>query len=763
MKFKLMLLFCLCSIKLVAQVVVRGKIVDLKNQPVPYATVAFQSTTSSDRLEGTLTSLNGSFEIALYADEYQISLQMVGYKNVSVVEVIENDFDLGTLIMEADIIALNEVLVRADKSHIVNDLGKKTLYIGGDLANAGNTAVDALESLPSVSSTIDGAINVRGSENIIIYVNGRETKRDPKSLRFISADALQKIELITNPSAKYDAEGIAGIINLVYVKNRTKKVELVGSVSAPLRASLGLNASLSSNKFTFNLTANQRISVFETSDNQTRTTPNDSLQKYSNFNRSLGKGNTREINIGFAFEPDTSFSIGLEANYLRWDEFADQTQTGVFFYRNDDSNSILLENDWKEVEDELSLTLSSAKKLSGGQVINLQLTAGGEDEINRKKFNNRNVNLSDTPIQQSVKSSDETEDQRYYQAKLEFSFPLVKDVTIETGAVTDAFDLNVDQSLAFFNSDNVANRFAIKMNKYAGYVVMENKRQRFEYALGLRYEQFTSTSLQKSTDSTFTQRFKNFFPSLQWKYTFKEGNSSVGFNFTRRINRPSFWEISPFLSYTDPLNIETGNPFLQPEFAYLYELNWAGSLGLLSWDFTGFRRTTENIIQRITIPRSNDQLLVTYDNLGTRHNDGLELSTSLDLFEKLTIEASGSTYRTYFTSNSEAIFFNKKWNWQTRFNQRLKLTANWIIELAQYYRAPRYGAQSISLAQYYLNVSIQKFFQQKRGNITLSFRDVFNTRVFGTTVVGEEFNLKNEYKYQTQMLSFAIRYKLIGK
>ena len=755
----MVLIFTLSLFDLMGQVDVVGRVMDEENNPIPYATIAFQSTSLSDRLVGAFTNAEGDFMIKLPADQYEITIQMVGYENLILNRSISEALDLGTLIMGERVDELQEVVVRAERSYIEHDLGKKTLHVGSDLANAGSTAVDALESLPSVTTTLNGGINVRGSENVIIYVNGRETKRDPKSLQFISADALQKIELITNPSAKYDAEGVAGIINLVYAKTRTTKLELFGSLSTPFRGSLGVNTSVSSEKFTLYVNANERRSLFENSDNQIRVTPEDSLSRFDNLTFSKGNGLTREVNAGFSFEPDTSFTLGLEVNYLRWDDRADQSQNGIFEYENGNSESIGLLNDWREIEDEVSLTFSSEKRF-GDQSLKFQLTAGGEDEINQTTFNKENVAISNTPIQQSIRSSDETEDQRYYQAKLDYSIPLLSDLTVEAGAVMDVFDINVDQALEFFESPDISNRFLIEMDKYGTYLLIENKRRRFEYAVGLRYERFQSKSLQKSTDSTFSQHFNNLFPSVQWKYPI--GKQSLGFSFTRRINRPSFWEVSPFLSYTDPLNIETGNPFLKPEFGYLYELTWSGNWKNIDYDVTGFRRTTENVIQRITMPLDQDRLLITFDNLGVRHDDGLEWNASFDFSDLLTIEANGSFYRTFFEGENEEVFFNRKWNWQTRLKQRLRFDKGWTIDLTQYYRAPRYGAQSVSLSQYYLNASVQKSFMEKRGNITLSLRDVFNSRIFGSEVVGEDFGLVNEFKFQTQVLTLSMRYKLIN-
>lgn len=755
-------LLALLPLTLISQIQVKGVIVDENEKPLPYVTIGFQSQTISERLEGTFSSQEGKFELSLPADSYAISFQMVGFQKMEMTEVLlDKDVDMGKIFLVADITELDEVVVRVERSYIENDLGKKTLHIGSDLANAGSTAIDALESLPAVSTTVDGNINVRGSENVIIYVNGRETKRDPKSLRFISADALQKIELITNPSAKYDAEGVVGIINLVYAKTRSTKLEAFASVSVPFRGSVGLNSSISSANFTVFANISERKSLFKNSENQTRLTASDSLRRYENLTFSKGEGLTREINAGVSYEPDTSFSMGLELTYLRWNDEAGQSQVGIFEDRSSNSTSIRLANAWFELEDEISLTLSSEKKLSGDQSLKFQFTGGGENETNRTHFNTANVNISDTPILQSVRSSNETEDQRYYQTKLDYSKQLMEGITLEAGIVMDVFNININQDLAFFESGDIDNRFKIEMDKYGGYALIENKRTRFEYALGLRYEQFSSTSLEKSTDSTFTQRFKNLFPSFQWKYSLGTSDHSLGFNFTRRINRPSFWEVSPFLSYTDPLNLETGNPYLRPEFAYLYEMTFSGSWGQLAVDITGFRRTTKDIIQRTTSSIGENRLLISFANFGTQHADGIEINTLFDVSEKIALEANGSTYRTLFEDAIQAIFFQERWNWQIRFKQRFRLEHNWTIDLTQYYRAPRYGSQSVSLSQYYLNLGIQKSFNQKRGIATLSFTDVFDSRVFGSRIVGENFNLVNNYKFQTRALRLSLRYKIL--
>lgn len=745
------------------QVTVSGKMIDSKtNEPLAFATGAFQSLTITDRLEGTYSDDKGAFELSLAQDRYTITFQTIGYENFVLSDIeITSTTDLGLIKMKVSKTELEEVVVRAELSYVENDLGKKTLHIGSDLANAGNTALNALESLPSVTTTINGAINVRGSQNVIIYINGRETKRDPKTLQFISADALTKIELITNPSAKYDAEGIAGIINLVYTKSKSTKLDVFASITTPFRGSVGLNASISSDKFALFVNASERRSRYENNDRQFRQTPNDSLVRYENVVTSFAHGLTREVTVGLSYESDTSFSIGFEANYLRWDDEADQDQSNHFSYENGSEESSLIKNDNLEIEDELTFTLSSEKNLSNNGSLKLQLTTGGEDEVNRTRYNLKNMDLTNSPIGQSVNKSDETESQRYYQAKIDYNQSIADKVNLEVGLVSDLYDYNINQSLVFFESVMIDNRFQVLQGKYAGYVLVENKRHRFEYALGIRFEAFKSKSIQKSTDSTFKQHFRNLFPSVQWKYSLGSPSHSIGFNFTRRINRPGFFDVSPFLSYTDPLNLETGNPFLKPEFGYLYELTYSNTVGKLTFDLTAFRRNTRNVIQQFTVPFDEDKLLVSYENLGVRNNDGFELSSSFDMSGKLKVEVASSAYRTVFSESDRTIFYQSRWNWQARVSERLRLEKGWSMDFSQYYRAPRYGIQSVTKEQLYLNASIQKSFSEKRGTVTLSISDIFNNRIFGSEIVGENFALDSRYKFQTQKIRLSLRYKIV--
>ncbi len=745
-----------------AQFQVSGTILDEYGKPIPFATIGFEELNETQAPIGDFSSVDGSFILKLEEGIYRLEIHMLGYASMKQDSIkVNQSIDLGIIKLETEVVELDEVVVRAERSYIQNELGKKTLYIGNDLASSGASATLALESLPSVSSNASGDISVRGSQNVIIYVNGRETKRDPKSLRFISADALKKIELITNPSAKYDAEGVAGIINIVYSSQKSTKLEIFGTLSAPYRSSGGINTSVSTDKLSYYLNMSQRDSRNEFRNSQIRSSPGDSLTRYENLISGVGTGSTRNISTGISFEPDTSSSFNLEMNYFRWDDRADEFQSNQFSYRNR-VLEVDLVNATREVEDELSFSLSSEKKFSNGRNLQVQVTAGGEDEINEATFNREQVDISETPISIGAQNSNETEGQRYLQGKLDYTHPMVNSRSIEAGLVSDYFNFNVNQALSFYDDgQGVQNLFQVQMTKYGGYFLFEDKLKNLEYQVGMRYEHFRSNTTDQASDSTFQQTFRNLFPSLQLQHTLGRKDHTIGFNFTRRINRPSFWEMSPFFSYVDPLNLRRGNPFLKPEFANLFEVGYSNALGQWTMDVTFFRRATENVIQRFSSQLGEEQLFLSFENVGLRNDDGVEWSFTYDLSDAISFENTGTSYRTFFSETSEPIFFQQRWNWDFRTRARIKLGEDWRMDLIQHYRGPRYNIQSVSITQNYFHFTVQRTFSKKRGTIVLALRDITDNRVFGSDLQGEDFRLSSRYKWQTQVSTLTLRYKFI--
>jgi len=751
-----------------AQVNIKGKVVQEKGEkPLAFSSVMLLSSADSALVDGTITDENGEFFIyEVGTDPYLLLIKRIGFKdNLISAQRYSTDTDLGLIVMKEDVTELDEVVVTGRRSTMETQLGKRVLNIGEDLSATGASVIEALERLPSVSTDIQGNINIRGSSNVIIYVNGKETRRDSRSLRLLGAAALQKIEVITNPSAKYDAEGVGGIINLVFKKDASKnfKLETMTSITSPYRLGLGVNNQVSSQKFTGYLNASINRSRYENSEDQIREQASGDLRRYENLVSGLGRGRTTHITTGLTYDHDTTFSVNMEFNYWRWIDPEDREQVNNFLYSDNSQQQIRIANYSRELEDEITFSLSLDKRWSDEHELKLLINAGGEDEGNTALYNLGGTDLAGTPLSQSINSSEETENQRVYQFTLDYTRPFFGFGSLETGGKFDYIDYDISQSLDFV-SDALflpQNDFGIILKKYAYYVIHQKKWSKFEYGIGARLEHFSTKANQLSIGAFNEQSVTKLFPSVQLLYR-HNNEHHLAFNYSKRINRPGFFDLNPFVSFTDPLVLSTGNPNLEPEFADSYELSYQLNKENFSLEATGFNRVTTNLIQQTVAQFDEDRLLLSYANYGKRVNSGVELSSIVQVLKVLELSGDFSLYSTSFESNEGdvEVRFNNQTTWQLGTRQRLTLSDDLTVELSQTYRAPRIGVQSRDLEYYYVNAAFRKSFGNNRAVLTLNFQDIFDTRIFNSEVKGEDFLINNSYKFQTRRLTLELRYKL---
>ena len=226
-RFPLSLIICFIAFQyLFAQHYISGQLFNQEGQPLEFASIVLYPIGDSTYIRGAITSQSGVFKFEnLAPGSYQLVVQMLGFEDFGQQVNLSSNVVLEAIKLKEETNFLNEIEVVAERSYLESRLGKKVLRIGQDLSNTGSNVLEALERIPSITTTERGGVQIRGSENVIIYINGKETKRKSSTLQFISADVLDRIEVITNPSAKYDAEGVAGIINLVYKKGENDKIE----------------------------------------------------------------------------------------------------------------------------------------------------------------------------------------------------------------------------------------------------------------------------------------------------------------------------------------------------------------------------------------------------------------------------------------------------------------------------------------------------------------------------------------------------------
>jgi len=774
MKRRILFLYCLLiTINIDAQHHISGKVLSKDQKAIEFVSVSIYPILDSTDIKGVISDKDGFF---LFADLkpaiYQLTMQMLGHKDWTQQLDLSTSMDLDPVILQEEATLLAAVQVVAHQSIVESHLGKKVLRIGKDLSSTGSNALEALELIPSVVTTPRGQVQIRGNSNVIIYINGKETRRDPSTLKFISAESLEKIEIITNPSAKYDAEGVGGIINMVYKKDQTSafKLELISNLSIPtnpfyLTPNGGANVSWTKNKISFYTNLSHDYGKYTDYVNSKRINFQDELQRYESRSTQSGLGNISNALLGFSVEPDSTTSIGLEVNFDRWDLESVNEQQQLFDYRSSDNKTIEIPNERKETEDELWMNLSLEKKLRKKQILKLSLTAGGENETN---FTNSDaIDLTDllSNAQQFLQSSDETESQRYYHGKVDYEFPFFNWGTIEAGMKADFIQYHIFQKIEL-RSDTILlpdNDFNMDMQKLGLYLIQKNQVKSLEYALGLRLEQFSSKAFQQADKSTFTQKYIRLFPSIQVNYLIADHEQTVGLNYTRRINRPGFFDLNPYVSYEDPLNLETGNPDLEPEIADLLEINYHQEWNPVSLDLTLYNRKTSHSIQSIVEPIDNNRTLETSVNIGSENSSGIE--AMLEYRANKIFKTSGSfvlTQNKYEDAENE-ISYNKQSTWSVRMKQEFKLKNNWKIAFSEIYRAPSFQIQQKRHEVLYINIGIGKKFNNKRGAFSLSVRDVFNTRIHRVSLLTSDFEIERSYKWQTRQVTLGFKYIIIDK
>ena len=747
----------------------RGQIVDpSNNEGLPFVNVLWWPSGDSTNLKGVVSDPNGYFQLeSLEVGNYQFKIQMIGYQSYYFSIFLNQDTTLEKIFLHPMVTDLEEIVIRAEQSYLEVKPGKKVFFVGNDISTLGSSVAEVLETIPSVTTNAQGDIRLRGSSNFAIFINGKQTNRDARSLRFLNVDALQRIEVITNPSAKYDAEGVSGIINLVFRKRKSQQLKLDGNVNGtlPARLNTGINISLGSKQFSFYTNGTMGWSWYENSEQQKRKNTTGDLINIDNLLKADGIQFQPTLTTGLNYQIDTSLELNLEFNFTRWDltESIDQLFEASFQWEQ--PAVLALSNMADELENEGIVSFQLDKVFKPKKQLKFLFSLGGEDEFNEQLYNQGKAPLENTLLDNTVQLISNEESQRYYRLNLDFQTPLERIGVLETGTQVQLTKYEVLQNLDFFGNTLTAqeNNFIYNVWKPAIYALITNKLNRLEYEAGIRVEYFQSEANQVNLDSSFQQTFFNVFPSFGVLYTFPFKQSiSVGLNYTRRINTPGFFDINPFVTITDPLNQWAGNPNLRPEFSSLWELNILQNRDHLDWTITLFNTRTRDIIQQILQKINENSSLQTYRNFGKRSLWGTEIQLDIQPSEVLKCSQSFAWNFTQFDQEDDLIRFNRVGAWQIRLKQQLRLKKDWIIDLSEFYRSDKVEAQAKDLAQFFIDIGIRKSFGQGKGTLTINWSDIFNTRVFRSTIWGDDFTLENRFKFQTRRITLGMKYKLVG-
>ncbi len=766
---------------------ITGKVVDAgMKMPLEFATVTIFNEKDSSMVTGAITESNGSFVIEVKPGLYYAQIEFISFKAKTITGIVVNRnepvAELGTIEMESDAEMLTEVEVRAEKSQMQLSLDKKVFNVGKDLANNGGTASDVLNNVPSVTVDVEGNVELRGSGGVRILIDGKPSGlvgiSNTNGLRQIPANLIDRIEVITNPSARYEAEGMAGIINIILKKDRSQGLNGSFDLTAGNPDEYGIALNMNYRKDRFNFFTNYGLryrkgpgqgdlyqeffrndTTFITDQTSRRTRGGLSNSVRFGADYFFNEKNILTTAFNFRYSDDNNFNKITYRDYIN--DFSNPA--GVTFRTDDEIE--------KEPNLEYSLTYKKMFERQGHE-----FTADIRFQDNTEEENSDFIEesyTSDGLIKTGPdlhQRSGNKEEQRNIIVQLDYVQPFSKDGKFEAGLRSGIRDIRNDFLVEQETGDDVwtplaglSNNFIYEEDIYAAYTIVGNKINKFNWQAGLRAEYSDVLTKLVQTDSVNHRKYANLFPSVFLGYEISEKNS-VQVSYSRRIRRPGFWELNPFFTYSDARNFWSGNPNLNPEFTDSYEVGYLQYFDKGSITSSVFYRHTNDVIERIRTQISDTSSFTQPVNLATQDDYGLEFTWSYDPIKNWRINGNVNFFRSITDGEYEGQVFNADtYTWFGRVSSRVTLFKKVDFQVNFNYRAPRKTTQGRSLAIWHVDPAASMDVLKGNGTLTFSVRDLFNTRRRRYVTQGENFYTEGDWQWRARQATLTFSYRLNQK
>lgn len=761
---------------------IKGEIIEESTgNAMEYANVAIYNVTDSSLVTGGITNENGEFEIkGVRMGEYFLEAQFIGFEKSKVEDIIldkENpSFNLGKIKLSPSAIALEGVSVVADKAAVEYKLDKKVVNVSQVYSAAGGSAANVLENTPSVQVDIEGNVTLRGSGSFTVLIDGRPSVlTGSDALRQIPASALENIEIITNPSAKYEPDGSAGIINLITKKNSMNGLSGIinGTVGTGDKYRGDFLLNYRTEKFNYFLGADWRDETNYGSMNSSRETYLGDTTKFLiiNGDRDFIRGG-QNFKGGFDFYMSDKTTLTLSGEVGK----SKNNRSGkelIHEYSNPQNANIYSVNDeisFRE-NDFYSGTLNLQHKFkTEGHKIDANIFYSGETGIDGDEENevvtDDKYNSLGTYLAQ-VKTSEE-EDEKDLRIKVDYTLPISDVSKLEAGfqsrlereKESTAFEEYDPVSGTWITSDFFSSAIDFKNDIHAVYATYSNKLGGLEFMGGLRGELTDREIKSSANDSVAALKLYDLFPTLHLSYDIGERNEIMA-SYSRRINRPGGWDLNPVPTYFNRYTIRDGNPGLEPEYTDSYDLGYMLKFGRSYLSLEAFNRITKNKIERIESLGDDGIMYLRTENLGKDYSTGLELMGNVEFTKWLTVNASISGYNYRIKGEIDGESYDREsTNWSGRMNTTVKFSDNSRMQIQGFYRGPSVSAQGDSKASFFTTMSLKQDLLKKKLTATLTVQDPFGTAKFERESLTSEFKNWFEWKREPRVVMLTISYKI---
>jgi len=747
------------------EITIKGIILDENNgAPLEFATIAFYSKKDSSLRGGGISDVNGNFEVKS-----------------------KPGIDIGTIQLGNEGINLEEVEVVAEKSETTFSLDKKVFTVGKDLANKGGTAEEILDNVPSVTVDIEGEVSLRGSSGVRILVDGRPSTLG-ENLKSIPASTIQSVEVITNPSARYEAEGQAGIVNIVLKKSRGSGFNGSFDVITGLPWQAGLGANVNYRKGKVNWFANYAINYRESmGGGLAETIFFDSIPQSnridSTFSNSVTERNrsafTNSIRLGGEYFFTDKESLTAAFRY----KFSDDGSINTVFYEDfkDKISPETLFNTTKRTEDEkedetgLEYSLNYRKQFGNNRKHALSVTASYEDDLEKEysDFNETNTNIEPFKQRSTIDEGSKT-----WLLQTDYVKPIAKDNQYELGLrgsfrnIRNNFTVDDDLNGEWVENENFTNNFNYDELILAGYGQYGNRFGAFSFQVGLRIEHTQIETELGQTILPDNEPYTDFFPSAFLNYEIDETNA-IQVNYSRRISRPRFFTLNPFITYADRRGRFVGNPGLTPEYTDSYELNYLRFWEKATLSAGVFYRHSIDANRRIRYRGGGLTTVLKPYNLSTRDDMGFETNLSYSGLKWLRLDANVSLFN--LTSPLDSIFVDEieqfivldavdDFSWTSRITSKITFWKGTDLQLRFNYRGARETPQGEGKSVYTLDLGCSKdLLKSKNLTATLSIRDLLNSRQRRGTTITDNYISYNEFRWRGRTGTLTFNYRINQK
>ncbi len=723
---------------------IEGTVVDLNSSaPLEFANIVLFSLPDSVQAAGTVTNKNGNFILTgVKNGNYFLRISFIGYENSFINQIqVKNStkVDAGKIFLAQKSYGVNDVVVSGERAPISYEIDKKVISVGENFSASSGTAIDILENIPSVTVDIEGNVSLRGSSNFKVLIDGRPSILDPAdALEQIPASSIENIEIITNPSAKYDPEGTSGIINVILKKSKMQGLSGVFELNGGLKNKYGGEAiaDMKDGSFQANVGLNYNKRNFGGTQIAENWTDDGSKISYYNSNGSNNRGMEH-----YGLRGSISFDLGSKNLISLGGRYGNRKQSG---------KSNLNFSEWTSLNQTPSDLFSYSEDKRGGDFYSIfanykhPFETKGHQISAELLFNSNNSDEENLyrlfDLNQILNGQITTEKGpgNELETKLDYTLPLGVDSKFETGFQGEfEFDneitglMNYNTSTNQYDADPLYDK-DIDYNKdeIAIYSMYSSKYNKFGYQLGFRTE-YTGRSIKlKNTDQSFTIDKWDYFPSAHLSYEFIAGHQMMT-SYTRRINRPRGWELEPFVTWMDAYNVRVGNPSLLPEYIDSYEFGYQTFFGKSVLSLEAYYRITNNRIERIQSVYSEKITLNSVENIGKDYSLGTELFFNFDPINNWNVNLMGNLY----DYKIEGILYGQdfsrnSFNWNVRFNNTIKLSQSTQIQINASYNSPSVSAQGKREGFLFTNLAIKQELFDKALTATLQIRDVLGTSKF---------------------------------